>query len=370
MSFWGSTEAPRVGADATIEEAMVKMLERESFVLQVTNGSGELVGWLDSLDLLRAFMQDPDMTVVRKKSIRELVRAIAEEDYLEENAELSTICSWAEKRSHRVPYFTTREGKAGVLTTHSLLREALQGRERERKRREEAEARLERLGHMQQELEKALANLFADPGVVNKLKSIVEYQDEYDPASGKIKIAGVIQEGVYRHVVNILRLLTELWEQGLMELAGMSQEMLVKTAIFHDLGKVQPHLVVGEIVDPKEAFEPGKFHAFRSASLAKQVYNLPEGIVRLIKYHHHEEKELPSEFPTGLLPMHRLFRLLDGLSAGITRRGSRVNLTVKATVVHVREESAHPAYNRYLELDLCSGRAEVKPLEKLAGVVH
>lgn len=250
------------------------------------------------------------------------------------------------------------------------MQEALKDRDKERELRREAEVRLERLGHMQQEMEKALASLFADHKVVAQLKSIVEYQDEYDPASGKIKITGVIKEGVYRHVVNILRLLTELWEQGLMELAGMHQETLVKTAIFHDLGKVQPHLEVGDIVDPKEAFEPGKYHAFRGASLARRVYGLGENIVHLIRYHHHEEGELPSDFPRSLCPMHRLFRLLDGLSAGITRRGSRVNLKVMGTLVRVREESNHPAYNRHLELDLCSGKAEAKPLGKRAGEVH
>lgn len=52
----------------------------------------------------------------------------------------------------------------------------------------------------------------------------------------------------------------------------MHQKMLGKTAIFYDLGKVQPYLVVEEIVNPKEAFEPGKFHTFRGALLARKVY--------------------------------------------------------------------------------------------------
>lgn len=157
-----------------------------------------------------------------------------------------------------------------------------------------------------------------------------------------------------------------------MAVDGLCRETLVKTAVFHDLGKVQPHLEVGDIVDPKEASDPGQFHAFRRASLARRVYHLEQGHSPSdqIKYHHHQDEELPPDFPPGLLPMHRLFRLLDGLSAGITRRGSRVSLTVKAAVVQVREESTHPAYNRSLELDLRLGRAEVKPLETQAGGVH
>ncbi|KUK31701.1 MAG: HD domain protein [Thermoanaerobacterales bacterium 50_218] len=361
------SEVPNIKAEASIEEAVEAMITRQSFVLQVADEKGEPVGWLSTLDILRAFMEDPGSAEVKGRSVGEFMRSITGEDYLNVAGELSDICLWAEERRDRIPYFTTAGGTAGILSAHGLLREALKERDRERELRREAEARCERLGRMQQEMEKALANLFADPKVVAQLKSIVEYQDEYDPATGKVKITGVIEEGVYRHVVNILRLLTELWEQGLMELAGMHQETLVKAAIFHDLGKVQPHLAVGDMVDPKEAFEPGKFHAFRSASLAEQVYNLPESVVFLIKYHHHEEEELPPYFPSGLLPMHRLFRLLDGLSAGLTRRGSRVNLTVKGTVVQVREESTHPAYDRYLELDLCSGKVEVKPLEESGG---
>ncbi|HHW02155.1 MAG TPA: HD domain-containing protein [Thermoanaerobacterales bacterium] len=346
------------------------MIVRQSPVLHVTGNNGEPLGWLNSLDILRVFMEDPGAAEFKKRDIRGPMRTIAEEDYLDVTGKLSDISSWAKKREYRTPYFSTTEGTAGILSLHGLLQEALNNRDREKKLREEAETRFRQLTHTLQELEKALANLFADPMIAAKLKSTVEYQDEYDPATGKIKITGVIEEGVYRHVVNILRLLTELWEQGLMELAGMHQDTLVKTAIFHDLGKVQPRLEVGEIVDPKEAFESGKFHAFRSALLARRVYHLGENLVYLIRYHHHREDELPADFPRSLLPMHRLFRLLDGLSAGISRRGSRVNLTVRGTVVQVREESAHPTYNRCLELDLYSGNAKSKPLDRRTGGIN
>lgn len=356
------SEVPLIEAGATIGQAVEAMRCSRSFILQVAGEDGKPVGWLDSLDILEAFMEDPGAAGVSERGISGLVHAFAEEDFLEVNGELANISSWAEGRGPSIPYFATRHGAAGVLSLGELLREALDGYAREQALRKEAEARLEQLGRMQQEFELALAHLFADPRVVARLKSIVEYQDEYDPATGKIRITGVIEKGVYRHVVNILRLLAELWEQGLMELAGMHQETLVKTAIFHDLGKIQPHLEVGEIVDPKEAFEPGKFHAFRSASLGRRVYNLAENTVWLVRYHHHEERELPADFPPGLLPMHRLFCLLDGLSAGMTRRGSKVNLTVRGAIVQVREESDHPAYHRHLELDLCSGRAQTRPL--------
>ncbi|WP_231115142.1 HD domain-containing protein [Neomoorella thermoacetica] len=250
-----------------------------------------------------------------------------------------------------------------------VIREAVECNDRERALRREAESLLERLCHAQQESEMALINLFPNSMVVAQLKAIVEYQDEYDPATGRIRITGVIQEGVYRHVINILQLLAELTEQGLMATAGINKATLLKVAIFHDLAKIQPRLEVGDVVDPKEAFEPGQLHAFRGASLVRRVHHLEQDIVHLIKYHHHEERELPGDFPPHLLSMHRLFRLLDGLSAGITRRGSNVNLKVNGTMLEVREESAHPAYNRCLELDLYSGKVELKSLDHWKGGV-
>lgn len=319
---------------------------------------------MNSLDLLQVFMGDSSTAVIRGKGIRELIHNIAEEDYLNIEEELSCICSWVEKKSQNLPYFISKDGRiAGALSMRGLLREAVECNDRERVLRKEVETLLERLGHLQQEFEMALANLFPNSTVIAQLKTIVEYQDEYDPATGKIKITGIIREGVYRHVINILRLLAELTEQGLMTTAGIDKAELLKTTIFHDLAKIQPHLEVGDVVDPKEVFEPGQLHAFRGASLARRVYHLEQDIVNLIKYHHHEERELPSDFPSHLLPMHRLFWLLDGLSAGITRRGSKVNMTVIGTLIQVKEESPHPAYNRCLKLDLCSGKVELNSPE-------
>ncbi|PRR75749.1 HD domain-containing protein [Neomoorella humiferrea] len=222
---------------------------------------------------------------------------------------------------------------------------------------------VEKVKYAQQEAEMALATLLPDQRVEARLRAIVEYMDEYDSATGRIKITGVIREGVYRHVINILRLIAELSKQGLTELPGIDKDVLVQAAIFHDLAKVQPYLHPGDVVDPQEVFEPGYVHAFRSASMARGIYNIDERTVNLIKYHHHEENDLPAEYPLYLLPMYRLFRLLDGLSAGITRRGSRVKLTTNGTLISVREESSFPLYNQHLELDLYSGRKVVKPLD-------
>lgn len=354
-------EMPRVKLGASIKEAVEAMVSQGSRILCVIGENERPVGWLDSLDVLRTLMQHPLAKEAKKQNIRELVRSIIPQEYLDVSGDLSVIRMWTEARGR---FFIASDGTVGTLAVSGLLREALKERDKERELMQEGEARVEWLSQSQQVLEKALVNFFVDPKVMVRLKSIVEYKDEYDPATGKIRITEVIEDGVYRHVICILQLLEELWEQGLMGLAGIYQGMLVKTAVFHDLGKAQPYLEVGEVVDPREVFEPGKYHALRSASLARRVYCLEEDIIWLIKYHHHEEWELPADFPHKLLPMYRLFRLLDGLSAGITRRDSKVTLKVKGTVVEVKEESIHPSYNRCLEMDLRSGISEVRPMNR------
>lgn len=223
---------------------------------------------------------------------------------------------------------------------------------------------MDMLKNSREEAEQALAVMLPDQRITSRLRSIAEYADEYDPSTGKIRITGVLEEGVYRHVINMLRLIAEAFRQGLMELPGIEKNFLVSAAVFHDLAKVQPTLQVGETVDPKEVFEPGYLHAFRGAALGKGIYGLDEGVVNLIKYHHHAESALPPDFPPYLLPMFRFFQLVDGLSAGITRRGSQVTMEIRGSTVRVEERSSVPQYNRALTLDLYTGAVVSVPLEK------
>lgn len=215
---------------------------------------------------------------------------------------------------------------------------------------------MKQLQNSREEAELALAVMLPDQRITTRLQSVVEYTDEYDPATGKIRITGVISQGVYRHVINILRLLAETFRQGLMELPGMEKNVLVTAAIFHDLAKVQPQLKMGEIVEPAEVFESGYLHAYRGAALAEGVYKLDPYTVMIIKYHHHEEEKLPSDFPQHLLPMYRFFRLIDGLSAGITRRNAAVKVTVKGSQISVVETNTVPRYNRAFSLELYTGK--------------
>jgi len=214
---------------------------------------------------------------------------------------------------------------------------------------------MKRLENARKEAETALAIMLPDHRIEMRLKSIVEYMDEYDEKTGKIKITGVIRDGVYKHVINMLKLIADAFKQGLTRLPGMDKNTIVSAAVLHDIGKVQPTLEVGDVVNPREVFEQGYLHAFRGASIAKGMYNIDDNVYYLIKYHHHEEKELPKDFPDYLLPMYRFFRLIDGLSAGITRRGSNVKIRINGSRVYVEEKSNFPLYNQKIEIDLYSG---------------
>ncbi|HHW01329.1 MAG TPA: HD domain-containing protein [Thermoanaerobacterales bacterium] len=214
---------------------------------------------------------------------------------------------------------------------------------------------LEKLRNTQGEVETAFSIMLPDQRIEVRLKSIVEYMDEYDESTGMIKITGMIKQGCYRHVVNMLKLIADAFKQGLMELPGMDKNTLVQATILHDIGKVQPDLKIGDTINPKEVFEQGFLHAFRGASLSKSLYDINDKVYYLIKYHHYPENELPPDFPDHLLPMHRFFRLIDGLSAGITRRGSKVSMKVKGTRIYVKEESSFPSYNQEIEMDIYTG---------------
>ncbi|MGB9805109.1 HD domain-containing protein [Desulfofundulus sp.] len=202
-----------------------------------------------------------------------------------------------------------------------------------------------------------IARLFFPDNVLEELlRAIPEYTDEYQPETGEIVITGVIPDGCYQHVLNCLCFLAELDRQGILVLVGVDKKSLVETLVFHDIGKVQPKLTVGARVRPSEVFEDGRQHAARSSYLALRDYCVSDTVVTLIHYHHHKEGELPGSFPAELKPAYRLVRLVDGLSAAITRRGARVRLSVRGHEIAVYEESRHPDYNGCRIVDLLSGR--------------
>ncbi|WP_350344523.1 CBS domain-containing protein [Proteinivorax tanatarense] len=215
-----------------------------------------------------------------------------------------------------------------------------------------------------EELDKAFALTLPNSKVEYKLKSTPEYIDVYDSSSNTIRITDVIKSGGYVHVVNSLKVAADFNEMGLMKLIGIDKDTLVESIIFHDLGKSQPDLQIGDVVTPSEAFEFGMMHAARSADMAEKYYNKSKDVVTIIRYHHHPEEKLPNDFPTHLLPLLRLFKIIDGLSAAITRRNAKVIYEVDGSKLRVVEKNEHPKYNRELSIDLYTGNAVETPLNR------
>lgn len=214
---------------------------------------------------------------------------------------------------------------------------------------------VDKLDNAYTELDSAFALTIPNSRLEIKLKHTVEYQDIFIRETGKIKIIGVIEDGGYRHVVNALKVAADLHSKGVMNVIGFDKDTIVKTIIFHDIGKSQPKLEIGQEVSPSDFFENGKLHAERSAELALANYKnegINEDIYLLIKYHHHNENELPIDFPQHLLPMYRLFRLIDGISAGLTRRNSFVNFDLIGSTLYIKEYSQHPNYRCFYSIDL------------------
>ncbi|MEW6227393.1 MAG: CBS domain-containing protein [Bacillota bacterium] len=209
------------------------------------------------------------------------------------------------------------------------------------------------------ELDRAFALTLPNSRVEHKLKHTPEYRDKYDPETGLITITEVIEDGNYKHVVNALKVLADLNTKGIMSLLSISKDALVQSIIFHDLGKSQPQLEIGQTVDPKQAFEYSPAHAGRSADIAEHFYKKDPDVIWLIRYHHHKEDELPPEFPNHLRPMLRLLQLVDGLSAALTRRNARIKLGVEGTRVTVYEHNGHPDFNTTRVVDLFTGEKRV-----------
>ncbi|NPV81848.1 MAG: HD domain-containing protein [Firmicutes bacterium] len=207
---------------------------------------------------------------------------------------------------------------------------------------------------MREEIDRAFTFSLLEPSVARKLSCTPEYQDE-PAASGLIKIVGVIADGTHRHVINILKLAADLGALGIFDFPGISRDILTKAAIYHDLCKTQPVLNVGDMVNPAEVFPPGKLHARLGADMGYSYYKLGDEVCNIIRYHHHEENELPSDFPSHLLPQLRLFKLLDGLSAGMTRRNASVRVGFEGGRVYISEKSLLPKYSGSYALNLYGG---------------
>jgi PAS domain-containing protein len=224
-------------------------------------------------------------------------------------------------------------------------------------RRAQAEA-----NRLRDEAQRAFGLALPNTKVEAKLKVSPEYQDVYDPETGRATVTAVIPEGTYWHVINGLRIMAELKDIGLFQLVGLDKDTMVQAFIFHDIGKDQPTLAVGQEFVPTDTFEPGALHAARSADWAVKEYHVSSDAAWLIRYHHTAELDLPAEFPSALKPMWRLFQLVDGLSAGITRRQATVApITLDGTTLTIRETNRDKRYDRTFTLSVYSGAAHDLP---------
>ncbi|MCL6563773.1 MAG: PAS domain-containing protein [Firmicutes bacterium] len=216
-----------------------------------------------------------------------------------------------------------------------------------------------------EEVEKAFGLTLPNSKVESKLKSSPEYQDIYDPDTGRATVTQVIPDGTYRHVINGLRILAELHAVGLFQLVGMDKDTMVQAFIFHDVGKEQPVLRVGQQFVPHDTFEPSHLHAYRSADWARKYYRVSEDVEWIIRYHHTPEAKLPPDFPPPLLPMLRVFQVVDGLSAGITRRKARIApLCLDGTQLLIREDNMDRRYHRHYRLAIYSGTVTDLPAQE------
>lgn len=224
-------------------------------------------------------------------------------------------------------------------------------------RRAQAEANA-----LRDEAQMAFGLALPNTKVEAKLKASPEYQDVYDPETGRATVTAVLPQGTYWHVINGLRIMAELKRIGVFGLVGLDKDTMVQAFIFHDIGKDQPTLAVGQEFIPTETFEPGALHAARSADWAVKEYRVSSDVAWLIRCHHTAEPDLPAEFPGALKPMWRLLQLVDGLSAGVTRRGATLApLTVDGTTLTIRESNRDTRYRRAYTLSVYSGASHDLP---------
>lgn len=206
------------------------------------------------------------------------------------------------------------------------------------------------------EMTEAFRVMLPTTKIEKKLKSIPEYQDIFNPTTGLVEIIEVIPDGTFRHVINCLNIVSELHKKGLFNVSELERTVVVQAMLLHDIGKRQPVLHVGDTVDPQKVFPEGRKHARVSAGLIQNYPLVSPDVIPLIFYHHHREEELPGEFPDRLLPMWRLVRLVDGLSAALTRRHAQLDIWVDGSRIAVMEQNPHPYYNGVRQMDVLSGK--------------
>ena len=186
------------------------------------------------------------------------------------------------------------------------------------------------MSKMINELNEAFSLTIPDNKLEKKLKSTPMYKGIYDVNADYFEITEVIDKGLYFHVINSLKLAADLQDCKVFQLIGMKKNTLVSAILYHANAKTQPMLCVGDVVKYSALFEDKKIEASRSATFAKNFYNVDDDVFNIIKYHKHSETEIAGEgFPKYLLPTYRLFKVIDSISSMMTKSQNVLNISFK-----------------------------------------
>lgn len=177
------------------------------------------------------------------------------------------------------------------------------------------------------ELNEAFSLTIPDNRLEKKLKTTPLYNGVYDNSTDFIEITKVIKDGLYIHIINCLKLAADLKDDNVFDLIGIDKNILVQTILYHSNAKTQPTLCVGDVVKYSDFFEDKKEEADRSAIFAKKYYNVSDSVYYMIKYHKHDECDIPDEFPKSLLFVFRLFKIIDSTSSVITKGESSMEIS-------------------------------------------
>ena len=184
--------------------------------------------------------------------------------------------------------------------------------------------------------------------IIDDLKNSPEFMDYYDQQTGMILITKVIEKGTFEHIINCLDIVYRFKQLNIFKKFNIEEKKLVQSTLFHDISKNQPQLSVGQKVFAKEVFEDGKIHAEKSAEKALKKYSIPMDTYYTILYHHHEESELPlNKYTTNeeWLIRYRLFKIIDGLSAALTRSKASIHIGLDNHGIFIDESTPNINYN-------------------------
>lgn len=224
------------------------------------------------------------------------------------------VCGYRSCRKFAKAILNKKANKEQCL--HYLMRE---------NKRQQAEMSI-----MIDELNEAFSLTIPDSKLEKKLKSTPVYKGVYDVNADFLEITEVIEQGLYFHIINSLKISADLQDCNVFSLIGIDKNTLVSAILYHANAKTQPILCVGDVVKYSILFEDKKSEAARSASFAKEFYNVSDDVYNIIKYHKHSETEMAGEgFPKYLYPTYRLFKIIDNISSAMTKSEGKMKIEFK-----------------------------------------